>query len=683
VLIGHLRGRSLVIVLDNCEQVVVAAATVVEALLGEIPDLLVIATSREPLGLGGEAVFAVGGLDADAAVELFAERGSAVRASFTIDADTRPVVVDLCRRLDHLPLALELAAARLRVLPLAQLVGLLDDRFRLLTGGSRTALPRHQTLRAVVDWSHDLLFDDERRLFARLSVFTGGCGLDAVESVCADETLDRADILDLLGRLVDKSLVVAEFDESGDARYSQLQTLWEYGRQRLAESGEADAVRDRHAQFYLDLSAPVRLALRGDQGLVCRARIATELGNLRAALDWYIERRDAASALTLTTRLAWIWFHRTDFLQAVRWLEDALRVPADAPTPLRATACAFHGYCNAWVTGADVALTELRQAVEVLRDGSEPELLADALLILADLLNRYGHIAATPVVLDEAHRVLGAIGDRWGLATHDLFRAGHLAPTGDLAAAEAAIRSSVAEFESIGEQFFLRESLGMLAGVAEARGDLEEAATTYTQLLEGARTAGLANLVPVWLIRLGALRARQEDDATAAQLFAEAVARSNGPTLRGTSLIGLAGATRRLGDADSANRMLEQAAAEYASVDHDDGRAAVLTAWCWSAIAAGDLDRGADFADQACRVPSHDDRSMRMSAQTAAAAVAAVGSGSEGDIERFAALVRQRNGDDAGRFAVATVGTVGSTLDAPDVADLCRTLGLEPLASPS
>jgi hypothetical protein len=410
---------------------------------------------------------------------------------------------------------------------------------------------------------------------------------------------------------------------------------------------------------------------------VCRARIAAEIGNLRGALDWYIERDDAASALTLTTRQVWIWFHRTDFLQGVRWLEDALGVPGDAPTTLRATAAAFHGYCNAWITGSAVALAELREAVEVLRDGSDPEQLADALLIYADLLNRYGHIAATPVVLAEAHGVLSAIGDRWGLATHDLFTAGYLAPTGDLAAAEASVRSAIAGFESIGEQFLVLESRGMLAGVAEARGDLEGAATNYARLLEGARVSGLTNLIPVWLIRLGALRARQEDDATAVQLFAEAVARSAGPTIRGTALVGLAGATRRLGDAEPAQRLLDQAAAEYASVDHEDGRVVVLTAWCWSAIAVGDLDRAAEFADEACRGPSHDDRSMRMSAQIAAAAVAAAESGSEGDIEQFDALVRQRRGSDAGRFAVATVGTVGSTLDEPDVAGMCRTLGLE------
>jgi predicted ATPase/DNA-binding SARP family transcriptional activator len=681
LLVGHLRGRSQVIVLDNCEHVVAAAATVVEALLGEIPHLLVIATSREPLGVPGEALFPVGGLDVDAAVELFADRGSAVRTSFTIDADNRPTVAELCRRLDHLPLALELAAARLRVLPLTQLVGLLDDRFRVLTGGSRTALARHQTLRAVVDWSHDLLFDDERRLFARLSVFTGGCGLEAVESVCADDELDQGDVLDLLSRLVDKSLVAAEFDESGDVRYSQLQTLWEYGRERLATSGEADAVRDRHAQWYLSVSHDAREGLRGEHGLVWRARISAELANLRGALDWYIARGDATSALSLTTGLAWVWHQRSDYQQGARWLEDALKAEGDASPTLRAAATVWHAFCSAWITGPAVALAEARPAIDILRDGSDPQLLVDALLILGELLNRNGDIATTPVVLAEARPILAALGDRWGMAAHELLAAGYLALMGELDAAEAAVRASVDGFQAIGEQFLVVESLGMLAGVAEARGDLEQAADAYGQLLEGSRVSGLANLVPMWLIRLGALRARQGDDATAEQLFAEAVARSSTePMRRAMGLIGLAGSTRRLGDVDSARTWLEEAAAECESVRNDDGRTAVLTAWCWWALAGGDLEASADFADQACRLASHDDPSMPASAQTAAAAVAAVGSGSDADIEHFASVVRQRNGSAAGRFAVILVGAIGSTLDEPDVAALYATLGLAPVA---
>jgi hypothetical protein len=536
----------------------------------------------------------------------------------------------------------------------------------------------------VVDWSHDLLFDDERRLFARLSVFTGGCGLDAAESVCSVDALERSEVLDLVGRLVDKSLVVAEFDESGDVRYSQLQTLWEYARERLADSGEADAVRDRHAQWYLALSQQVRQGMRGDEGLVWRARIAAELPNLRGALDWYIESGDATAALSLTTGLAWVWFQRSDYHLGVHWLEDALRVHGDAAPTVRAAASGWHGYFNAWVGGGQVAaIAQVGQAVDVLRHGADPERLADALLSLAALHNRNGDLATTPAVLAEAHGVMTQLDDQWGLAVHDFFSAGHLAPMGQLDAAEASARASVSRFRAIGEQFLVFDSLGMLAGVAEARGDLDGAVATYEQLLDTARASDMVNHAPLWLIRLGALRARQSDDATAEQLFREAVARSDGPTMRGAALVGLAGATRRLGDPQSAVAMLEQAEGEFGSVGHDDGRVAVLTASCWGAIAAGDLGTAADLADQACQGASHDDPSMRVSAQTAAAAVAAISSGTAADVERFGALVRQRNGSDAGRFAAVSVGAVGSTLDEPDVAAMYRTLGLEPVPSPS
>ena len=413
---------------------------------------------------------------------------------------------------------------------------------------------------------------------------------------------------------------------------------------------------ERHAQWHLALSLQVRHGFRGEQGLVWRARISAELANLRGALDWYIERGNATAALSLTTGLAY-WFQRGDFLQAAGWLEEALRVQGDAPVALRAAASAWHGYFqfSAWITGPTAALVEVGQAVEVLRDASDPEHLGDALLVYAALLNRNGDLDTTRVVLAEAHRVLTAADDRWGLATHDLIAAQHLASVGELDAAEASARSSVEGFQAIGEQFVVLECLGTLAGVAEARGDLEGAADSYGQLLEGARVHGFPNYVPMWLIRLGGLRARQEDDVTAEQLFAEAVAHSDGPMRRATALIGLAGATRRRGDLESARGWLDQAAAEYGSVGGDAGRAAVSAARCWWAIAAGDLDAAAAFADQACHAASHDDPSMRMSAQTAAAAVAAVGSSSEVDIERFADLVRERrSGSDAGRFVAVS-----------------------------
>ena len=198
LIVRYLAGRSLLVVFDNCEHVIGQAAALAETLAGTVPGLRLIATSREPLGVPGEVLVPVGPLALPAAVELFADRARAVRPGFTADGHTRPVIDDICGRLDGLPLAVELAAARLRSLTLATLAERLDDRFRLLTGGARTALPRQQTLRAVVDWSYDLLFEDERRLFARLSVFAGGCDLDAAEAVCADDQVPAGEVLDIL-----------------------------------------------------------------------------------------------------------------------------------------------------------------------------------------------------------------------------------------------------------------------------------------------------------------------------------------------------------------------------------------------------------------------------------------------------------------------------------------------------
>ena len=248
--------------IDNCEHVIGQAAALADTLVGSVPALRLITTSREPLGVPGEVLVEVGGLAPPAAVELFVDRARAVRPGFTADDHSRQVIEDICRRLDGLPLAVELAAARLRALTLATVAERLEDRFRLLTGGARTALPRHQSLRAVVDWSYDLLFDDERHLFARLAVFSGGCELTAAEAVCADDHVPAGEILDVVSRLVDKSLVTAA-DAGGETRFTQLQTLWQYGRERLEESGEVNAMRARHAAYYRQMAEEAHEGLRG------------------------------------------------------------------------------------------------------------------------------------------------------------------------------------------------------------------------------------------------------------------------------------------------------------------------------------------------------------------------------------------------------------------------------------
>src|SRR6185437_12582474 len=245
-LVGALAGRQALLVLDNCEHLIAAAAGVADRVLARCPGMRVLATSREPLNITGEALWPVGPLAESPAERLFAERAAAVSPGFRPTAENSAAVSRICQALDGMPLAIELAAARARTMTPAQIADRLDQRFRLLTAGSRTVLPRHQTLRAVVDWSWDLLDDTERALLRRLSVFTGGATLEAAEQVCATGPVAGDDVHDLLTALADKSLLTVRQTQDGP-RYLQLETIREYGRERLAEAGEAEALRRRHA----------------------------------------------------------------------------------------------------------------------------------------------------------------------------------------------------------------------------------------------------------------------------------------------------------------------------------------------------------------------------------------------------------------------------------------------------
>jgi predicted ATPase len=260
----HLRDRHMLLVLDNCEHLLDSSASLVAALLGAAPSLTVLATSREPLGVTGEAGWQVPSLSlSDDAIELFADRARLARAGFTVDDDNAGAVTEICRRLDGMPLAIELAAARVRTLSLTEIVDSLHDRFRILTGGSRIAVRRQQTLRASVDWSHALLTDTERVLFRRLAVFLGGFDLDAAQAVTGADGVQRYQVLDQLTLLVDKSLVVAE-SAGGTTRYRLLETVRQYALEKLGESGEADAVRSRHRDYYTSMAALLDAPARTD-----------------------------------------------------------------------------------------------------------------------------------------------------------------------------------------------------------------------------------------------------------------------------------------------------------------------------------------------------------------------------------------------------------------------------------
>ena len=643
----YLAGRSLLVVLDNCEHVIDQAAALAETLAGTVPGLRLIATSREALGVPGEVLVPVGPLVLPTAVELFVDRARAVRPGFAADRETRPLIDEICRRLDGLPLAVELAAARLRSLTLATLAERLDDRFRLLTVGARTALPRQQTLRAVVDWSYDLLFEDERRLFAGLSVFVGGCDLDAAEAVCADEQMPNSEILEVLGRLVDKSLVAAP-NAGRDARFTQLQTLWEYGRERLNDSGEIEAFCTRHGAYYREMAEESHEGLRGADGPMWRERLTSELGNLRAALDWFIARADADAALSLASGMAWLWCINSDFVEGARWLGDALGAKGARRPELAATAQVLHAYfeCGYFVgteLSPAIAVLECEEAVAVLTTSDDRARRAEALVLCATVLMRAHQFDRSLEMLSEAHDLLQPAVHDWQLALHDLILAWTLALLGRLDDAEPAAHSSVDRFDTHGEVWLPVDALSILALITEARSDLDGASAAYEVLLERCRAAGQRGYVLFSLLRLAALRVRQGDDVAADGLYEEAIACSFNPAVSADAKVGQAAVARRLGDLERARALLDKAGDYYRDVDLRAGQTAVLSGLAWWALSADNTDAAMAFAMDASRAAcASGDSAIQLLADTAAAAVKAFVDPTHHNVEALVGLAQER-----------------------------------------
>ena len=334
---GYLEHKHLLLILDNCEHLVEECARLVDWLLKANPGLKLLATSREILGVEGEAAMRVPPMELpDAkkpqdithlaqveAVQLFVARARQATPEFKLVEDNAVAVTQICLRLDGIPLALELAAARLRMMTGQQVANRLGDVFRLLTGGSRSALPRQQTLKAAMDWSYALLTESEKLMLQRLSVFAGSWSLAAAEAVCLGEGIQDFEVLDLLASLVDKSLVLRGGSEGGEARYRMLETLRQYAHDRLLECGESEAVRDRHLDYYLQLSEAFANEVRGKKQIAWLQRMEVELDNLRLALGWSLER-NVLAGLRLGAALLWYWAWRTHRAEGVSWMEKLL-----------------------------------------------------------------------------------------------------------------------------------------------------------------------------------------------------------------------------------------------------------------------------------------------------------------------------------------------------------------------
>ncbi|MFI9560394.1 BTAD domain-containing putative transcriptional regulator [Nonomuraea endophytica] len=476
-----LRSRQAVLVLDNCEHVIDPVAELAGRLLSCAPGLRLLATSQEPLGLAGELVWSVPPLRVPgpgeaaervrqaAAVRLFVERAAAADRRFTLDDEDAAAVAVLCRRLDGIPLALELAATRVRALGVGGVVERLDDRFRLLATGHRGAPPRQQTLMAMIDWSWELLGEEERAVLRRLAVHADGCSMEAAEEVGGEGGLD---VLDLLARLIDRSLVSVH-----EGRYRLLESVAAYCVERLREAGELEGLQARHHRYYAGLAVRAEPYLRGGEQRQWLRRLDADAANLRAALGHAVRNGAAGEALALAGALGWYWFLRGRLSEGVRSLTAALALPGGAPRQ-RAVALAWKTGLeflrHPEATGEAAGRAALRAAALDAFDADGPE-KARAQWFLAYTSVDLGDMAAAEELVAAALPVFESHGDEWGAAAVRALRAKLAHVRGDVAGIEHDAEPSRAAFARLGDRWGLMEANGWLGGAVELRGEAREA----------------------------------------------------------------------------------------------------------------------------------------------------------------------------------------------------------------
>jgi predicted ATPase/DNA-binding CsgD family transcriptional regulator len=531
LLLSYVQDKALLLVVDNCEHLLDAAAEVVTSVLRAAPDVRVIATSREPLSVPGEHVVPVPPLELPAprggeplaelrqneAVMLFAERAAAASGTFELTAANQAAVVDLCRRLDGLPLAIELAAVRTRVLTPAQILDRLADRFSLLTGGSRAALPRHQTLRTTIEWSHDLLSEGERALLRRSCAFASRFTLEDVESVCAYGEAPPGQALDLLSSLVDKSLVMKE-DVTGVACYRLHETMRQFAALKLGEAGEEEAVGQRCTDYYR-----LRFALAQPES---RSRLPAwldwaelEIDNVRAVLQRCMARGDAVGGIELATCLGWYWITRAT-TEGIRWLGGFLDLP-DGATEIRGWAYFLRGFLAVLKVDPAGARPALKAAVAVGRDGGQQDLLSEALSIASIAESLAGDHPAAQRLLDEARVAATAVGAAYppGALAVQQARVLNGFFEGDLATVRSAAREGERLAREMGDHYGLEMMLLNRGSEALLSGDLEGSRSLLAESLRMAHQVDDRVALYYLLDAMGTYAALRGQARRAAKLF--------------------------------------------------------------------------------------------------------------------------------------------------------------------
>jgi len=678
-LIAAIREREALLILDNCEHVIESAAAFAHRVLGECRRLRILATSREPLGITGEALWLVeplalpaedaspGEIESAAAVRLLRDRADAVRRDLATDARTLSTLARVCRALDGMPLAIELAAARLRTMSIDQLANRLDDRFRLLTGGSRTALPHHRTLRAVVDWSWELLTDAERTVLRRLAVFSGGASLDAAEQVCGGDSLERGYVLDLLTTLAEKSLLLTAGDRA--LRYRMLGTIKEYARDRLAEAGESELARHAHLAYFTGLTETADPHLRRAEQLQWLAALELEHDNITVALRGALAAGEAAGAMRLAAGAGWYWWLGGHRAEGIELVTAATTIPGEVSDEIRAMVYALVVQFLSSGRGDQYQVAEWIHKAYRFSQRSQH---GNPLLALVAPLER---MLQVPDAVLPAFEPLLDNDDPWVRALARLQLGKMRVMLGEAGRdADAYLEMALAEFRAIGERWGTSFALTELADRIAVRGEFASACEYYEQAIAVVTEVGAVEDVIRMRSRQAQLYWLLGDEEASAAAIGEAercAERVTWPDALAELAFSKAELARWGGNAEEAQRQLcvatgmlgdEAEQANIRAVTHDllgyladdlgEARTQRVAA-CQAASEAGHAPLVAKvlvgIADQALR-SEHYEQAARLLA--ASVGVRGLPDLSHPDVARIEQAARRRLGDT--RFAEAT-----------------------------
>ena len=541
-LVAALAERRMLMILDNCEHLLDPVVEVADALLRRCPNLRIIATSREALGMSGESLMPVPSMSLpepgapsspDAferlascdAVLLFLDRGRSVMPGFGLTEDNADAIAQICLRLDGIPLAVELAAARVRSLPPHQIASRLDHRFRLLTGGSRTALPRHRTLRAAMDWSFDMLPEAEQALLPRLSAFAGTFSLDAAEAVASGGPVERDEMIDLLARLIDKSLLMAE-EGSTEARYRMLETIRDYAQERLVEAGDAPVIYGRHRDWFVELVDQARPGFfAGAEQAAWLARLSDDHDNLRAALRWSDEDPDGASAeLSMASGLWRFWEIRGHLAEGSAWLERALARTGGEVSARRASGFTGAGVLATQRGDHQAAVAAHEASLLLQRELGNPIAVASACNNVASAAIEQGNLDRARELYREGIELARAAGFQQGVSYSLLNLADLAARQGADAEADELYAESIETFQALGDLWGVAQATSRLALVSRRRGELAAARARYNDAMDLYRRLGDRRAEARMLAGLGDVAAHEGDHASAAAVYRESLA---------------------------------------------------------------------------------------------------------------------------------------------------------------